>query len=155
MNPLQSLYYISPACLGCLLVPFGAPPSPPQPCPQPHPSRPPARQNISATAASWCDAAAALVVRKLSHGRDVAQCLRCSAVQGSSHRVAFRSPPCIRAHRQLMGSFCALGVLVPTHAICCAPHTLRKWIVQHGAVLCEHPCEPPQQRSAPSESRPD
>ena len=25
MNPLQSLYYVSPACLLCLLVPFGAP----------------------------------------------------------------------------------------------------------------------------------
>ena len=24
MNPLQSLYYVSPACLLCLLVPFGA-----------------------------------------------------------------------------------------------------------------------------------
>ena len=23
MNPLQSLYYVSPACLLCLLVPFG------------------------------------------------------------------------------------------------------------------------------------
>ena len=24
MNPLQSLYYVSPACLMCLAVPFGA-----------------------------------------------------------------------------------------------------------------------------------
>lgn len=25
MNPLQSLYYVSPACLLCLCVPFGEP----------------------------------------------------------------------------------------------------------------------------------
>ena len=27
MNPLQSLYYVSPACLICLTIPFGARPS--------------------------------------------------------------------------------------------------------------------------------